>query len=209
MTEKSIRIAFFIIVTLIITSLCIYFRLIILEYFLKPLALILWLILRTFILPIDQIVLWGIMIFAASIILLMQFDDITIETKQINESAKNFYIKNYSGWKLCLSSDSSNIYSQQYLKRELIGMMVALYAAGKRIPVDFRLFDAFKAKEIPIPAKIYVFLYSEKKHAHRFSFTDLYNRISGHETEEHHRNLEECLLFLENYTEVHTSGNTT
>lgn len=209
MSEKSIRIIFFVIMISVITSLCAYFRLIILENFLKPLALILYLILRTFLLPIDQIILWGIMIFAVSIIIFMRFDDITAEGKPINESTKNFYAEKYASWKLCLSSDSRDAHSQKYLKRELISMMVALYAAGKRIPVDFRLFDAFKAKEIPVPEKIHTFLYAERSHTISISLAELYNRISGHETDEYHRNLEACLLFLENYTEVHIDGNTT
>ena len=81
-------------------------------------------------------------------------------------------------------------------------MMVYLYAARKRIPVDYHLFDAFKKKEIKIPENIHNFLYTENKKKFIIDIFKIYNRISGRESGEYYRKLEEYLLFLENFMEI-------
>ena len=203
--EKFILILIFLSI-LIFT--CIFYRDFILENILKQLALMLWFFLRVFVLSIDQVIIWYIIIFIIAFVLFIRFGLNTSENELYLERIKNFYIEKFKSWESYFITDNYNLYNQKNLKLELIRMMVNLHAARKRISIDYHLFDAFKKKEIQIPENIHNFLYAENKKKFSINIFKIYNRISGREAGEYYRNLEECLLFLENFMEIKDDNKT-
>ena len=208
MSEKIVKIILILLFLSILTIIFILYNTFILENILKPLALLLWLLLRIFVLSIDQVIIWGIMIFIIAYILFVRFISINSENETYQESINNFYTEKLSLWKFYFSGDIYNLQNQKDLKIELIRMMVNLHAARKRMPVDYHLFDSFKAKEIQIPENIYNFLYAENTKKFNINISRIYNRISGREAALYYQNLEECLLFLENFMELKDDNKT-
>ena len=202
MIEKIEKFILILIILSILTIVCILYRLFIFENILKPLALILWLFLRFFVLSIDQITIWFMMIFIIAFVLFIRFVFTTSDNESSQDIIINFYLQKFKSWKFYFGAENYNLQNQKDLKLELIRMMVNLHAARKRISVDYHLFDAFKKKEIQIPENIHNFLYAENKKKFCINIFKIYNRISGRQAGEYYRNLEECLLFLENFMEI-------
>ena len=142
------------------------------------------------------------MISVIAYILFIRSGLITSKSESYQENIKNFYAEKLESWKFYFAGDIYNLHTRKDLKQELIRMMVNLHASRKRIQVNYLLFDDFKAKKIQIPENIYNFLYAENTKKFSINISKIYKRISGREADEYYRNLEKCLLFLENFMEI-------
>ena len=94
------------------------------------------------------------------------------------------------------------------LKRELAGLLLSHFATRQRASADYSLYEALQRGEIPIPAHIHDFLFSEETQRAGWSFKELIQSIrntpskwirrwTGQETAQHYKMINEVLNFLE------------
>jgi hypothetical protein len=201
--KKSEKLIILVIIICVLTIIFIVFRTFIQKEIFKPLALAFWLMLRVFVLSIDQAVLWWLMIGIIIIVFIFNLNLIKPPEEYQDIGLSSFHIHKYEIWESYFQIENHDLYKKDKLKKELARILVFVYATGKRLPVDYRLFDAFKNREINLPENIYSFLFTAEKKKSFFNLRNIYNKLSGREAGEYKRNLEECLIFLENFMEIH------
>lgn len=200
--KKSNRRLLFLLFAGIILFICILFGPFILENILMPLSLVLWIFLRVFILSIDQKVIWGMMIFSVLIFFILRFDRSASPVEQSELLDQNSSIKDLEFWRFYLSASPHKREELKDLKRKLAWKLVSIYASRKRIPANYEVFDAFKLCEIPLPEKVYSFLFADEKKKSWRDHRKWLRRISGRENIEYYQNLKYYLIFLENFMEI-------
>jgi hypothetical protein len=131
------------------------------EYFLKPLSQGLWLLLRIFVLSIDQRVLWGLMIFAVAIFFLVRPNRIPRPLYEEAESTRNAALRELERWRYLFADKPGSAREFGSLQRELAWTLCAVYASRKRIRADYEVRDAFAQRKIPLDEGIYAFLFAE------------------------------------------------
>lgn len=138
---------------------CLLFWPFILQQIITPIALLLWLLLRLFVLSIDQRYFWGALIFLAFIFIysLLPQPANTISTETGPES--NEAIQNIEFWRDIFTLIDYNPQDEKTLKRELTRLLAALYAARQQTTPDFLLYEALERGELPLPPHIHAFLF--------------------------------------------------
>ena len=203
MKTRTHRTVFILTLFFVCTILSIIFRTFLLENFLMPLALLCWLLLRITVLSVDQAVLWNLLILLIAAVAILRFQVFAAENKPQIRMTRNFYRHKLQLWKMYLTHPASRQENKR-LKDKLVRLMAELYASRKRTDMNASLLNSFSDGEIPLPPQVYQFLYDhQKKPGKRVpSIRAVYKKLSGREKREYYKNLEEYLLFLENYMEI-------
>lgn len=199
--KKSNRLLFYLLFAIILLITCIIFAPFILENILQPISFVLWIYLRVFVLSVDQKVIWGIMIFAVLIFFILRFGRSASPVELSELPDPNSSIGNLELWRLHLSIRHHNREEINDFKRRLAWMLVSVYASKKRIPADYEVFQAFKLSTIPLPEKLYSFLFADETKRSWYHRKWL-RRISRSEAVEYYRNLKDYLIFLEKFMEI-------
>lgn len=203
LVKKSNQLLIYIIFIFFLLILIIIFRSFVLTYILKPFALLLWLFLRIFILSIDQKAIWAVLIIAITIFFIFKLNVLFLNyTENNNYPVINDYLKKLDYWRYCFSIKPYNLDEIKKIKKELIQMLVSVYASHKRISVNYELYESFKDKEITLPEGIYNFLYNEVKKNKFYNNWEWIRRFSKFDKETYYHGLEECLNYLENILEI-------
>lgn len=179
---------------------------------LHPVSLVIWLLLRIFILSIGQQYYWWALILAVLVLavrLIPREETIAekIETNQLNET-----INAVKHWRSLYIPNESNAYGR-FLERDFLRMLVTMYAAKLRMAPDFKLYDALRQGQIFIPEHIRKSLYSELPRKENWSLhrmiktirdwpVKVWRRSSGRDIEEHYRMIEDVLDFFESSLEM-------
>jgi hypothetical protein len=184
--------------------LCIMFGPVLIDAVVAPLARAAWLLLRLFILSVDQIIIWYIVIVAFSLLVLFRYSIIGISQPTVEEEppVQNFYVKNLGIWKLYFDFRVDYPGSAGDLKRELALMLVTLYASRKHISADYEVYNGFSTGEIPLPEPVFSFLFGKQNENKRFNPRHWFNRITGRDKAAFYSDLETALTYLENYLEI-------
>jgi hypothetical protein len=186
---------------------------IILNEIITPIALTVWLLLRIFVLSIDQKYYWGGITFVVLVFLyrLLLHDQTTVQIDDYKE--ENATIRTVSYWRSLFNLTGDDIREEKNLKRELIRLLLSLYATKHRTAADFGLYEALQRGEIPLPEHIRAFLFSEEPQETKRSFIKLIEsvrsapqkwafRLTGQETAERYRMIDEVLSFMETGLEM-------
>jgi hypothetical protein len=185
----------------------------ILNKIIGPISLMTWLLLRIFVLSIDQKYYWGAIIFVIVVFLfrLLPQDQTIIQTEGSPDS--NATIKTIEYWRSVFTLINPDVHDEKTLKRELSRLLLSLYASKQRTSTDFRLYDALQRGEIPLPEHIHTFLFpnepKESKWSLRKTIQSVWNaprkwmrRWTGQETAEHYQMIDEVLCFIETSMEI-------
>ncbi len=128
----------------------------------KPAALVAWLLLRILVLSIDQHYYWSALIFVAGIFLfrVLSYSQETVRPDVYWES--NTTLDNIEYWRVRFSSDSHNGWDEKILKRDLLHLLLALYALDQNTSNNFELYQTVQQGGIPLPEHIRAFLFPQE-----------------------------------------------
>jgi len=185
----------------------------ILDNIIKPTSLAAWLLLRIFVLSIDQKYYWGAIIFTVLIFLirLLPQEQIDIRSEDFQES--NATIKNIGYWRSLFTLTSGYIQDVEIVRRELVRLLLSLHASKQRTSTSFMLYDALERGEIPLPEHIHAFLFPGKQKKSERSLNKFIQSIrtapqkwmrrwTGQEVAEYYRMIDEVLCFMERSVEI-------
>jgi hypothetical protein len=185
----------------------------ILKEIIAPTALVFWLLLRIFVLSIDQQYYWVAIIILTLIFLyrLLPQDsniDPADEFTHANET-----LETIGYWRSLFSLIDINTQDENTLKRELIRLVISLYASKQRTSPNFLFYEALQRGEISLPDHIHTFLFpAEPEKSSRFAQKLLQSiretprkwirRWNGQEIAEYNRMIDEILSFVETSLEI-------
>ena len=185
----------------------------ILNNIIEPTSLAAWVLLRIFVLSIDQKYYWGAIIFIVAVFLfrLLPQDQTVVQPEYFPDS--NATIKTVEYWRILFASTEHTAYDEVTLKRELIHLLLSLYASKQRTSTNFILYEALQSGEIPLPEHIHAFLFPDQPKKSNRSLEKLIQSIqtalrqwkrrwSGQETADHYRMINEVLCFIESSMEM-------
>ena len=180
----------------------------------RPIALVVWILLRVFVLSIDQRFYWATIILVSAFLLLRRLLSSPQSTLQSTDFQRpNVTIKSIHHWYSLLAVSTRNAYDDRTIKKELAQLLLLLFATKKRTAADYRLYDALRQEEIPLPEHIHTFLFpGEPPEAGRPIKRFLQSirrtpkkwirRWTGQEKAEYHQMINEVLGFVEASLEI-------
>ena len=185
----------------------------ILSNIIEPTSLVIWLLLRIFVLSIDQKYYWGAIIFVVVVFLfrLLPQDQAVIQSEDYLDS--NATIKNIEYRRTLFTLTQYDSHDQETLKRELIHLLLSLYASKQRTSTSFILYDALQKGALPLPEHIHSFLFPDEPKKSKWSLNKFIQSVrtaaqkwmrrrTGQETAEHYRMIDEVLSFMETSMEM-------
>ena len=204
-SRRMIALIFFVSIILLVGLL---FWPFILKKIIEPTSLAIWLLLRIFVLSIDQIYYWGAIIFVVVIFLfrLLSLNQTIMQTEGSPDS--NATIKTIEYWRSVFTLINPDVHDEKILKRDLSRLLLSFYASKQGTSTDFRIYDALQRGEIPLPEHIHTFLFpnetKESKRSFKKNIQSIWNaprkwirRWTGQETAEYYRMINEVLCFIE------------
>jgi len=185
----------------------------ILKDIIQPISLVIWLLLRMFVLSIDQTYFWGMIIFAVVIFMyrLLPREQGNTQTEEFPDS--NESLNTIAYWHILFNVSAIGLRDEMILKRELIHLLSSMYASKQRTANNFGIYTALQSGEIPLPENIHTFLFWEEPAEAKQPFKKFIQTIRktprkwirrwmGQETAEHYRLITEVLCFMETSLEI-------
>lgn len=202
--------SFFVLVFLFITLV---FWPFILNEIIRPVALVVWLLLRVFILSIDQKYYWGALILSMLFFLYRLLPQVSATAYPEFSESSNATLRAIGYWRNIFFLTGHEDYDSQTLKKELAGLLITHYATKQRTVANLEIHEALQQKEIPLPEDVYAFLFANEPQENQRSLKNRLQaiakapqkwlrRASGREAAEHKRMINEVLAFLETALEI-------
>jgi hypothetical protein len=179
----------------------------------KPTGLVVWLLLRILVLSIDQKYYWSTLIFVVAIFLFRVLSharetvqpDVYLET--------NATLDNIEFWRVRFAGNSHNIWEEKTLKRDLLHLLVSLYAVNQNTSNKFDIYQALEQGGVPLPEHVHDFLFSPEPRESGHSIISFFRSIretprkwirgwTGQEKAERYQRIAEVLNFMETSLEV-------
>lgn len=192
----------------------------VLNEIITPTSLVIWTLLRIFVLSIDQNYYWVAIILVTSFFLYRRLPPSPHPGVQSeDDQLSNATIRNLGYWHSLFHSMDQHIQENKILKKNLAHLLLSLYATKQHTSADFRLYDALQQGQIPLPERIHAFLFPEEPQPAGRSFKKLVQSIrntprkwirrwTGQETAEHYRMVDEILCFMETSLEMKNDDGT-
>jgi hypothetical protein len=180
----------------------------ILDDIIKPVALVIWLLLRMLVLSIDQQYFWFALIFVAGVFLLRVLFHAR-ETEQPHVFLETSATPaNIEFWRVRFAGNPHNPWDEKTLKKDLLYLLVSFYAANQNTSVQFGIYQDLELGVIPLPGPIHEFLFSQEPRQPDHSPAGLLRsaretprkwirRWTGQEKADQYRRIAEVLTFME------------
>jgi hypothetical protein len=229
MTRPRLALAV-VIAAVLLVLLGLIFRRELLAYLIAPAAIALWWLLRITLLAIDQEIYWTLLLLLIGLVAAQRLgrwamsgrDAVDVSPQQ----ASNATLDRVLFWDRLLQAEITKTRAPGTSRRELKWLLVAIIGSERRRMVPFRIDEALRERQIPLPGSIYAFLYEEGTPAPRPRFAQdpigflvhlahsirqapgrLIRRWSGHEAADFYRSVEEILALMETTLEMnHDAG---
>jgi hypothetical protein len=190
----------------------------VLNEIIRPTSLAVWVLVRIFVLSVDQEYYWLAIVFIAAIFLYLRLlspPNPIIESEDSRHFNETLRALDY--WRSLFNITDQRVQDDEMLKKELARLLLSLYATKRRTRADFRLYDALQQGKIPLPEQIHVFLFPEEPQTVGRSLIANTRRLvqsvrntprkwirrwRGQEAAEHHRMIDEMLYFMETSLEM-------
>jgi hypothetical protein len=185
----------------------------ILNDIIKPIALVTWLLLRIFVLSIDQKYYWAAIIFVVAVFIyrLLPQDESAISSGEFGDS--NETINTIEYWRSVFTLTDGSAHDDKTLKRGLVDLLTTLYASKEHTLSHFEIYEALQKGEISLPENIHKFLFLEEPKESGNAITKFFQSIrktprkwlrrwTGQEAAEHYRLIDEVLCFMETSLEM-------
>lgn len=185
----------------------------ILNNIIEPTAVAVWLLLRIFVLSIDQKYFWYAAIGLAVVFVyrILSREQSAIQS-DIHQDT-NTTILNIGYWRVLFTYDDQDVREEKILRRELTHLLTSLYASKQSTSNNYGIYEALQQGEIPLPENIHTFLFpaeSQKSRGVINRFIQSIQKIlqkwirqwTGREKADHFRTIDELLNFLETSLEI-------
>lgn len=179
----------------------------------KPIALVAWVLLRIYVLSIDQHIYWTVIILLALVFLyrLLSPGLAIPPSEEMLESNETINTLGY--WRTRFNLNDATPTDEKALRRELTHLLASHYASKSHMETSFGIFDALQRGEIPLPEHIRDFLFPEKApvagHPIKRLLQSIRNaplkwirRWTGEERAKQYRMIDEVLRYLETSLEI-------
>ncbi len=175
-----------------------------------PLSKLLWILLRIFVLSVDQKYYWGGLIFAIIFLAIRRI------AKQVSlaETADEFSPPHESFRDIEYWRSVFNLidFEQQPVKSELVHLLARVYASTHGIKADFHVLEEFKNGRIALPGKIRNFLFPDEpvpsknpfkkmQHFIRQAVQSGFYRTAGRRKEAFYQSVCEVMSYMESSLE--------
>jgi hypothetical protein len=185
----------------------------ILNGIIRPTALVVWLLLRIFILSIDQGYFWSTIIIVAVIFLFRLLPREQPSHEPVDFPETNATINKIGYWHNLFIYGGRSLQEDKVLRRELVHLVTSFYASKQSIANNFGIYEALQQGEIPLPQNIHTYLFPQEPDESggwiKKSFQSLRTtprkwiyHWSGQAKAEHERMISEVLNFLEISLEI-------
>ena len=202
----------------IILLLAFVFRLFLLENFIKPVALVFWLVWRV-LQSFDQGVVWSLLILAAVFYLIIRLAGLELaDPKPVLVLDANLTLANIGFWRTFILMTADEKARVNILKQNLVEMLVAMYTSRQPDTPVWEVTEALRQRQIPLPEHIHTFLFPPLPPTGRPSFRQVLQtlrglparwsrQLSGRALAEYYRSIDEVLNFMESSLEINHDDN--
>ena len=202
--SKTNRLALFIFILGAILFLGLIFSGWVLPNIVQPVAQTIWLFLRIFILSVDQVYYWNVLLIAVVIWVLYRFIRLQSPVAPEDTYIRNEAISNLKNWQAALASTKQGGSDRSITRNKLLQLVISHYAAGQpgRNWIDIQ--QDLEGRRLALPDSVYNFFFpSTAVNPKNSSFLALslavqrwYSRISGQEEAAFDRMLDELVDFI-------------
>jgi hypothetical protein len=183
----------------------------VLEGVIKPMAMGIWVLLRIFVLSVDQAKLWTFLTLFLFLFLFLflayraaraMLDASPGPGAESAEPDKNATLGDIEYWKYMFAETPRDDREYGLAQRELAKLLLSAYASRERVVNDFALHNDFKSRKIPLPESVYSFVFDDGRIASRSRLRAWLRRVSGRDRVEYRRSIGQYLEFLNSYMEI-------
>jgi hypothetical protein len=185
----------------------------ILNQIITPTATAVWLLLRLFVLSIDQIYYWGAIIILVIVFLFRWLPQEPITFPSGDILSENETIINIGRWRNLFIVTEDSVQDDRFFKQELIHLLLSLYATKQRASNNYLLYEALQRGEFPLPERIHTFLFPGEPQKSKWLVVNLFQsartslrkwkrRWTGQETADHYQMIDEILRLIESSMEM-------
>ncbi len=187
-------------------------------HLLSPLATTLWLFLRLFVLSIDQVYYWALLILLMGIWALVRLAAGQEIDMPVEQDETNAALIDMGEWQKDILFSAKSKEGQDIIRRQLIRMLANQYNSRQRHATPMEIQAALKEGQIPLPVDLHAFLFPpvlpKTRQTLQAKILDLLGapqrtlrRMTGREAAEFQRSIDEVLSFMENSLEKkHSRG---
>lgn len=186
----------------------------ILNEIIRPISLVIWVLLRIFVLSVDQNYYWVAVILVTAFFLyrhLLPSPQLTVSYETVQNP--NATMGSIRYWHSLLIVGAQNIQDDRTLKKELAHLLLLLYATKKRTSANFQLYEALQQGEIPLPEHIHRFLFPKEPQKPEGAIKKFLQSVqkapqkwlrrwTGQEKAEYYQMIDEVLYFIETSLEM-------
>ena len=133
------------------------------EYIISPVSAAVWVLLRIFILSIDQKYIWGILVFGFLVYIIwtlfQEHADLNIENEN---GEKTIPFQDIDTWKNTFNMYNIESEDQLFIKRDLSNLLTSMYIDANGKTPNYQILEKIRGKEIDIPENIYASLIQEE-----------------------------------------------
>jgi hypothetical protein len=187
----------------------------VMDNFVTPVALVLWLFWRI-VRSVDQTIYWGWLIFSALVYAIIRFVrriQAPAAFEQTRPSDLGVTLERVIYWRRSIHLTRDEIEKFNFVKRNLGKMLVTMYASKQPEVVPFEIHAALEQREIPLPEHIYAFLFPAEPSGARRSFRQILLTLkqiprkrvrhwTGRDVAEYYQSIEEVITFMESALET-------
>jgi hypothetical protein len=189
------------------------YRAFLLENFVKPVALVFWLVWRV-LLSFDQRVIWSLLIILAIIYVVLRMARQGMsETNSPLVPDSPLTLINIEYWRSFIMFNANNKFHDNILRQNLVQMLVTMYTSRQPDTPLWEIAEAFRLRQIPLPDNIYSFLFPPVPLTGRPPFRQMLQNLrhlparagylwSGRTEAGYYRSLDEVLNFMESSLEI-------
>jgi hypothetical protein len=178
-----------------------------LEVVVKPVALVVWLFGRT-VQSVHQLAYWGILIGSAAIYALLRLAPELADSPPAPPSESNVTLDQIEQWRALIPLSADEIGKPGILKHNLGRMLAAIFTSRQTEAVHWEIDEALRSRRIPLPDGVHAFLFPagppEEESSLRRNWRALrrapgqwIRRLTGRDTAEYYRSIEEVLAYME------------
>jgi hypothetical protein len=187
----------------------------------QPVATVIWLMLRLFVLSIDQIVFWWLLVAAIVIYItyrLLRLSSAPVAAGEPNETSSP--LDPVKLWQASIQAGAQQV-GESPVKHRLTWLLTNTYASRQQAGPSYQVREAFEQRQIPIPDTVYQFLFPASAARAKASFwkdplravrqalltfpgklRSRLRRWGGQEKAEYYRSIDEVLSMMENSLEI-------
>jgi hypothetical protein len=212
--RNSRRITIAIILGTVLLMACLLFEPFVMNNILVPIAAAIWLLLRIFVLSVDQIIYWlglavlGFMILVFRVIHTLIFRPAPV--KMENPPDPSLALMNAEAWRNRIELAAGGRAEQALLKRELAWVLVSMYTFGRSGSAYLEVYEPLRQRKLPLPEEVWSFIFEQEPPGRKVGWVQSIRQAaqsrlqkwSGRETAEYYQAIAEVLSFMETSLEM-------